>query len=139
MHPTRVSFVVNKEKLMKILRILGLIFVQSLTFIARAINRFCNRRPPSTPEMAAPNHVEAAYADEPMDVDPNYLSLMKSVLWYSKTSAADLLRAAGRRPRDDPTQGDMKRLGDMFREKVILSPDLVLNACQLDAEDDATR
>ena len=85
MHPTRVSFVVNKEKLMKILRILGLIFVQSLTFIARAINRFCNRRPPSTPEMAAPNNVDGAYArlpananaDKPMDVDPNYLALMK--------------------------------------------------------------
>ena len=25
-------------------------------------------------------------ADEPMDVDPNYLALMKSVIWYSKTS-----------------------------------------------------
>ena len=74
-----------------------------------------------------------------MDVDPNYLALMKSVIWYSKTSVEDLLQAAGREPRDDPTQGDMKRLGDMFRKKVILSPDLVLNARQLDAEDDATR
>ena len=85
MHPTRVSFVVNKEKLMKILRIFGLIIVQSLTFIARAIMCFCDRRPPSTPEMAAPNNVDGAYAclpadanaDEPMDMDPNYLALMK--------------------------------------------------------------
>ena len=67
-----------------------------------------------------------------MDADPNYLALMKSVIWHSKTSVEDLLRAAGREPRDDPTQGDMKSLGDMFR-------DSVLNARQLDAEDDATR
>ena len=105
MQPTRVSFVVNKEKMMKILRIFGLIIMQSPTFIAQAINRFCNRRQPSRPEMAGPNNVDEAAAvylpadtDEPMGVDPSYLELMKSVIRYSNTSRDDLLRATGRKP-----------------------------------------
>ena len=92
MQPTRVSFVEAKEKLIYLLRIFGLIIVQSLTFIAEAIDRFCNHRPPSIPEMAVPNDVAAAAAiclpanaDEPMEVDVGYMELIRSVIQHSRT------------------------------------------------------
>ena len=132
--------------MMKILRIFGLIIMQSLTFIAQAINRFCNRRPPSIPEMAAPDNVAAAAAahlpadaDKPMEVDVGYMDLICPVVQHSGTTRNDLLRAAGREPGEDPTVGDMIRLGHMFCDRVVLSTDPLLVARQLDAEKDATR
>ena len=49
-----------------------------------------------------------------------------------------LLPAAGREPGKDPTTGDMIRLGQIFRDRV-LGTDQLLVACQLDAEKDANR
>ena len=97
--------------------------------------------------MAAPNPVDGAAArlpadadlDEPMDVDPHYLSMMKVVLFHSGTNIEDLLRTAGRKPGEDPTMGDLQNLGLQFRDRMILSHEASLNARQIDADDDATR
>ena len=74
-----------------------------------------------------------------MEVDPSYMDLMKSVILHSRTNRDDLLQATGRAPGENPTQGDMHRLGLMFREKVIFSSGPLIIARQLDAENDATR
>ena len=96
--------------------------MQSLTFIARAIKRFCNRQPPSKPEMAAPNLVDGSAArlpadfndDEPMEVDPRVTEMVTAALMYSRTTADDLLRTIGRKPGEIPTQGEQTYLTQPF-------------------------
>ena len=97
--------------------------------------------------MAAPNPVDGAAArlpadvdvDEPMDVDPQLMDLMKFMMHYSGTNVEDLLRTIGRKPGENPTVGDMQNLGDLFNNRMILSSEAALNALQIQAEDDAAR
>ena len=149
-HPNSFSFVVDKEKkniLSYIKRIFGLIIVQSITFIARTFNRFFNRLPPFSTEMVAPDNVAAATAaandiplpGEPMVVDNGVLDILRSVAHHSGFTVDLLLRAAaGREPGEDPTMGDMARLGQIFSEKVF-GTDQLLVARQLEAKEDANR
>ena len=72
--------------------------------------------------MANPNPVDGAAAalpadfndDEPMEVDPQLMELMKTALIYSGTTVEDILRTVGRKPGEDPTVGDMQHLGERF-------------------------
>ena len=84
--------------LITLLRIFGLIIVQSITFIAGTFNRFFNHRPPSIHEMAAPDNIAAAAAvrlpadaDKPMEVDVGYMDLINSVVQHSGTTRNNLL------------------------------------------------
>ena len=52
--------------------------------------------------------------DEPMDVDPHLMDLMKVVMHYSGTNVEDLLRTIGRKPGENPMVGDMQNLGDLL-------------------------
>ena len=97
--------------------------------------------------MAAPNPVDGAAAclpadvdiDEPMDVDPQVMELMKVGLGHSLPTVEDLRRTVGRKPGEDITMGDMQYLGEMITNRLILSPEVALNARQIEAEDEAAR
>ena len=97
--------------------------------------------------MAAPNPVDGAAArlpadvdiDEPMDVDPQVMELVKVALGHSLTTVEDLRRTVGRKPGEDLTIGDMQYLGELFTNRLILSPEVALNARQIEADDEAAR
>ena len=96
--------------------------------------------------MVAPDNVAAATAaandiplpSEPMVVDNGVLDILRSVAHHSGFTVDLRLRAAGREPGEDPTMGDMARLGQIFSEKVF-GTDQLLVARQLEAEEDANR
>ena len=97
--------------------------------------------------MAAPNPVDGAAArlpadfdiDEPMDVDPQVMELMKVAMGHSRPTVEDIRRTVGRKPGEDITMGDMQYLGEMITNRLILSPEVALNARQIEAEDEAAR
>ena len=74
-----------------------------------------------------------------MEVDPQLMDLMKTVMLYSGTTVEDVLRTIGRKPGEDPTVGDMQHLGELFTNRLILSSEAALNARQIEADDEAAR
>ena len=77
--------------------------------------------------------------NEPMDVDPQVMELVKVALMHSRTNVEDLRRTIGRKPGEDITMGDMQYLGEMITNRLILSPEVALNARQIEADDEAAR
>ena len=87
-----------------------------------------------------PNNVEATTdAVEQMEVDPSYLQLVTAIIKNSGTTINDMLQTAGRTPGDNPTEGDIQYLGNLFRERMVFSNDPLIAARQLDAENEAKR
>ena len=70
-----------------------------------------------------PNNVEAAAdAVEQMEVDPNYLQLVTAILKNSGTTINDMLQTAGITSGDNPTEGDIQYLGNLFLFGILQRP-----------------
>ena len=73
-----------------------------------------------------------------MDVDNDVMDMLRAIAIQGRFTTNQLRRAAGQEPGEPVTTGDMTRLGQMFRDKVLDTVQLIV-ARRLEADEDATR